>query len=76
MDDKPSFLHISYTYSIITYLIIAETKWIVKRTIIHTPIFCLKLLIEKSREYNLKTHLFFRGYETTFDDTPREILIF
>ena len=63
------FLHISYTYCIITYLIIAETKWTLKRTFIHTPIFCLELLIEKRLN-------FFLDYETTFDDTTRQITIF
>jgi len=31
------------------------------------PTFCLKLLIEKRREFNLETHLLFVDYEKTFD---------
>ena len=38
------------------------------------PTFCLKLLIEKIREFNLKTHLLFIGYEKAFDNIEREIL--
>jgi hypothetical protein len=31
------------------------------------PTFCLKLLIEKRREYKLETHLLFIDYEKAFD---------
>jgi hypothetical protein len=36
--------------------------------------FCLKLLIEKRREYNLDTHLLFLDYEKAFDSVQRQIL--
>ena len=36
--------------------------------------FCLKLLIEKIREFNLETHLLFIDYEKTFDNIQRQIL--
>ena len=32
------------------------------------PTFCLKLLIEKRREFNLETHLLFIDYEKAFDN--------
>jgi hypothetical protein len=38
------------------------------------PIFCLKLLIEKRREFNLETHLLFIDYEEAFDNIQRQIL--
>jgi len=38
------------------------------------PTFCLKLLIEKRREYNLEKHLLFIEYEKAFDYTQRQIL--
>jgi len=38
------------------------------------PIFCLKLLMEKSREFNLETHLLFIDYEKAFDNVERKIL--
>ena len=37
-------------------------------------IYLLKLLIEKRREYNLKTHLLFIDYEKAFDSIQRQIL--
>ena len=36
--------------------------------------FCLKLLIEKRREFNLETHLLFIDYEKAFDNIQRQIL--
>jgi predicted phosphoadenosine phosphosulfate sulfurtransferase len=36
--------------------------------------FCLKLLFEKRREYNLETHLLFIDYEKAFDSVQRHIL--
>ena len=36
--------------------------------------FCLKLLIEKRREFNLETHLLFIDYEKAFDNVQRQIL--
>jgi len=38
------------------------------------PTFCLKLLIEKRREFNLKTHLLFIDCEKAFDNVQRQIL--
>jgi len=38
------------------------------------PTFCLKLLIEKRREFNLETHLLFIDYEKAFDNIQRQIL--
>jgi len=38
------------------------------------PTFCLKLLIEKRREFNLETHLLFTDYEKAFDNIQRQIL--
>ena len=38
------------------------------------PIFCLKLLSEKRREFNLETHLLFIDYEKAFDNIKRHIL--
>ena len=38
------------------------------------PTFCLKLLIEKIREFNLKTHLLFTDYEKAFDNIEKQIL--
>jgi len=38
------------------------------------PTFCLKLLIEKRREFNLETHLLFIDYEKAFDNIKRQIL--
>jgi len=38
------------------------------------PTFCLKLLIEKRREFNLETHLLFIDYENAFDNIQRQIL--
>ena len=38
------------------------------------PTFCLKLLIEKKREFYLETHLLFIDYEKAFDNTQRQIL--
>jgi hypothetical protein len=38
------------------------------------PKFCLKLLIEKRREFNLETHLLFIDYEKAFDNVKRQIL--
>ena len=38
------------------------------------PTFCLKLLIEKQREFNLETHLVFIDYEKAFDNIQRQIL--
>jgi predicted phosphoadenosine phosphosulfate sulfurtransferase len=38
------------------------------------PTICLKLLIEKRREFNLETRLLFIDYEKTFDNTQRQIL--
>ena len=39
------------------------------------PKFCLKLLIEKRREFNLETHLLFIDYEKAFDNIQRQILL-
>jgi hypothetical protein len=36
--------------------------------------FCLKLLIEKRREFNMETHLLFIDYEKAFDNLQRQIL--
>ena len=36
--------------------------------------FCLKLLIEKRRKFNLETHLLFIDYEKAFDNIQRQIL--
>jgi hypothetical protein len=36
--------------------------------------FCLKLLIEKRREYNFDTHLLFLDYEKAFGSVQRQIL--
>ena len=38
------------------------------------PTFCLKLLIEKRREFNFETHLLFIDYEKAFDNIQRQIL--
>jgi len=38
------------------------------------PTFCLKLLIEKRREFNLETHLVFIEYENAFDNIQGQIL--
>ena len=38
------------------------------------PTFCLKLLIEKWRQFNLETHLLFIDYEKAFDNIQRQIL--
>jgi len=38
------------------------------------PTFCLNLLIEKRREFNLETHLLFIDYEKAFDNIKRQIL--
>ena len=38
------------------------------------PTFCLKLLIEKRREFNLETHSLFIDYEKAFDNIKRQIL--
>jgi len=38
------------------------------------PTFCLRLLIEKRREFNLETHLLFIDYEKAFDSIQRQIL--
>ena len=38
------------------------------------PTFCLKLLIEKRREFNLETHLLFIDYEKAFDNIQIQIL--
>ena len=38
------------------------------------PTFCLQLLIEKRREFNLETHLLFIDYEKAFDNIQRQIL--
>ena len=38
------------------------------------PTFCLKLLIEKRRKFNLETHLLFIDYEKGFDNTKGQIL--
>jgi hypothetical protein len=37
------------------------------------PTFCLKLLIEKRKEFNLETHLLFIDYEKAFDNLQRQI---
>ena len=37
------------------------------------PIFCLKLVTEKRREFNLETHLLFIDYEKAFDNIERQI---
>jgi len=39
------------------------------------PTFCLKLLIEKEREFNWETHLLFIDYEKAFDNIKRQILV-
>ena len=38
------------------------------------PTYCLKLLIEKKREFNLETHLLFIDYEKAFNNIQRQIL--
>jgi len=38
------------------------------------PTFCLKLLIEKRREFNLETHLLSIDYEKAFGNIQRQIL--
>jgi hypothetical protein len=38
------------------------------------PTFCLTLLTEKRREFNLETHLLFIDYEKEFDNIQRQIL--
>jgi len=38
------------------------------------PTFCLKLLIEKRREFNLETLLQFIDYEKAFDNIQKQIL--
>jgi len=40
------------------------------------PTFCLKLLIEKRREFNFEIHLLFIDYEKTFDNIQRFYLTF
>jgi hypothetical protein len=39
------------------------------------PTFCLKLLIEKGREFNLETLLVFIDCEKAFDNLQRQILL-
>jgi hypothetical protein len=39
------------------------------------PTFCLKLLTEKRREFNLETRLLFIDYGKTFDNIQRQILL-
>ena len=38
------------------------------------PTFCLKVLIEKRREFNLETHLLFIDYKKTFYNIQRQVL--
>jgi len=45
-----------------------NTKCIQKGWLCMDPTFCLKLLIEKGREFNLETHLLFIDYEKAFDN--------
>ena len=40
----------------------------------HGSNICLKLLIEKRREFNLETHFLFIDYEKAFDNIERQIL--
>jgi len=42
----------------------------------HGPTFCLKLLIEKRREFNLETHLMCIDYEKTFHNIERFYVTF
>jgi hypothetical protein len=37
--------------------------------------FCMKLLIEKRREFNLETHFAFVGHEKAFDKVKRQKLV-
>ena len=37
--------------------------------------FCLKLLIEKRREFNLEKRLLFTDYEKAFDNVQRQIYL-
>ena len=45
-----------------------------KRQSCMDPRFCLKLLIEKRRKFNLETQLLFIDYEKAFDNVQRQIL--
>jgi hypothetical protein len=38
------------------------------------PIFFLKLLIERRREFNLETHLLFIDYEKAFDNIKTDFI--
>jgi len=38
------------------------------------PTFCLKLLNEKRKEFNLETYLLFIDYEKAFDNIQKQIL--
>ena len=45
-----------------------------KRRSCTDPKFCLKLLFEKRRDFNLETHLLFIDYEKAFEYIKRQIL--
>jgi len=45
-----------------------------KRQSCTDPTFCLKLLIEKRRKFNLEAHLLFIDYDKAFDNIQRQIL--
>jgi len=47
---------------------------ILKRQVLHDQLFNIKLLIENSREFNLKTHLSFLDYVKEFDKVTRNKL--
>ena len=52
-----------------------ETQnWFPKGRSCTDPKFCLKLLIEKPKEFNLETHLLFIDYEKAFAHIKRQIL--
>jgi hypothetical protein len=52
-----------------------ETQnWFQKGGSCTDPTFCLKLLIEKRKEFNLETHLLFTDYEKASDNIQRQTL--
>ena len=58
------------------YSLTPAMRYILKCYILNCtdPTFCLKLLIEKRREYNVETHLLCIDYKKAFDSTQRQIL--
>jgi hypothetical protein len=68
------FQNSNKNYKIIQNIYIRSTNGFREGRSCTDATFCLKLLIEKGKQYHLDTHLLLLDYENAFDSVQRQIL--